>query len=891
MKHTNPFILLLITSLFMQFGCQQNEKVLYQSEHFKVLNDRVEQGKFVAKAISDTVMTSNYEANSYYSSIIQYKFSINGKDNELPFNTNHEVNIMPTGNQPEVIDVAFGKQMKLSADQGKEQNLPQNTKVKFRLDFRPVLNAFKEKGYYEDVHGEKIYKDDFKGVYIAGSSYPLNWDFENLPRTPRVELKDPDGDGIYEIELTFNAYDPDAHVKPKWSLHHDISKYPVFSCESPLLNAIYNMTLDELCQDIEADSTFRTGEKWGGVWTRDISYSIVLSLAMLEPEVAKISLMKKVKNGRIIQDTGTGGAWPVSSDRVVWGLAAWKIYQFTGDEAWLKQSFEIIRNSVECDQKTIVDPATGLRRGESSFLDWRKQTYPLWMEPIDIYSSLNLGTNAAHYQVLKVLGKMADQLGEPNPWSDQAANLKGSINQHLWDEQKGYFGQYLYGREVHSLSPRAEALGESFTILFNVANADRKKKVLENTTLLEYGIPTIYPQIPNISPYHNNSSWPFVQAFWTLAATKEKDLNMVAYSYSTQLREAALFLTNKENMVAENGDFAGTVLNSNRQLWSIAGQLGMNYRVLMGITPEMDGLYFAPTIPEGFRGKYNLKNFKYRQATLNISVEGWGDGLFSFKLDGKELESHAVPTTLSGKHSIEMVMNRQGSGSKVLFAPFIMAPETPILNLENNQLSWTKSDDAVSYRLFKNGQMLQTVENTSFDVKPASSPTEYQVLAIDSIGTESFLSNPVSQLPANDVEKVEAESFNYKRQKEFSGYSGSGYVEFKLKKNKAFDFKMQVPEKGEYQLKFRYANGSGPINTDNKCGIRTLYQDDQFVASLIFPQRGKDEWSNWGWSNSVNITLKRGTQHFSIRFEDWNTNMNGEVNRFLLDQIELVRLK
>ena len=156
---------------------------------------------------------------------------------------------------------------------------------------------------------------------------------------------------------------------------------------------------------------------------------------------------------------------------------------------------------------------------------------------------------------------------------------------------------------------------------------------------------------------------------------------------------------------------------------------------------------------------------------------------------------------------------------------------------------------------------------------------------------ESFLSNPVSTVPANDLEKLEAESFNYKRQKEYSGYTGSGYVEFNLANRNAFDFKVQVPESGKYQLKFRYANGSGPINTDNKCGIRSLYQDDQFVASLIFPQRGKDEWSNWGWSNTVNLSLEKGTQHFSIRFEDWNTNMNGEVNRFLLDQIELICLK
>ncbi len=28
---------------------------------------------------------------------------------------------------------------------------------------------------------------------------------------------------------------------------------------------------------------------------------------------------------------------------------------------------------------------TYLMRGESSFLDWREQTYPRWMEPVDIY--------------------------------------------------------------------------------------------------------------------------------------------------------------------------------------------------------------------------------------------------------------------------------------------------------------------------------------------------------------------------------------------------------------------------------------------------------------------------------------------------------------------------
>ena len=53
------------------------------------------------------------------------------------------------------------------------------------------------------------------------------------------------------------------------------------------------------------------------------------------------------------------------------------------------------------------DNETGLVKGESSFLDWREETYPKWMQPADIYESECLGTNAVHYEANIVLSKMA----------------------------------------------------------------------------------------------------------------------------------------------------------------------------------------------------------------------------------------------------------------------------------------------------------------------------------------------------------------------------------------------------------------------------------------------------------------------------------------------------
>jgi Glycogen debranching enzyme len=185
-------------------------------------------------------------------------------------------------------------------------------------------------------------------------------------------------------------------AESEWKLSKDISGLPTYQSDQLIVDALFNMSSEESLKNIESDSTFRTGAKWGGVWTRDISFSIILAFAYLQPEVAKISLMKKVKRGRIIQDTGSGGAWPVSSDRMIWAVAAWEIYKTTGDETWLKKIYPIIKNSLDDDRKTLHDATTGLYRGESSFLDWREQTYPKWMSNMDIYVSENLGTNIVH---------------------------------------------------------------------------------------------------------------------------------------------------------------------------------------------------------------------------------------------------------------------------------------------------------------------------------------------------------------------------------------------------------------------------------------------------------------------------------------------------------------
>jgi hypothetical protein len=883
------FTALLILSGYMAKA--QSINPIYQSKTFSISANEVVQGEFVAKALSPTELFSNYKslANTFKSPVLGFKFSINGKDNEMISGKDHLLNILPAGDIFESPLIKFGEQYIDKTPVPANAYLKPGTKFTLRLNMRHVLEAFKTQGYFTTFNGAKIYKEDFKGVYVAGGISPFMWDFDNLVNNPPCQLKDADGDGIYTLTVELNKPEEQKETASSWKLSRDISAFPQYKSGFPLVDALYNLALEEMQNAVEPDSTFRTGKEWAGVWTRDISYSIILSMATLQPEVAQYSLMRKVKNNRVIQDTGTGGSYPVSSDRMIWAVAAWEVYKTTGDKNWLKKAFAITKNSVNDDLKIVFDEKTGLVKGESSFLDWREQTYPKWMQSADIYESECLGTSAVHYQTNVVLAEMAKLMNDKasaDKYLKIAEKIKAGINKHLWMPEKGYYGQFLYGRKYKSLSPRSEALGEALTVLFNIADAQRAKQLVANTPVNNFGIPCIYPQIPNIPPYHNNAVWPFVQSYWALAAAKAGNENAVMQSLGAIYRPAALFLTNKENFVASNGDFAGTQINSSNMLWSLSGNISMIYKVLFGMDFRANSLVFKPFVPKVLAGNRTLNNFKYRQANINISMEGFGNVIKSITLDGKPLANAEIPASLKGKHEIKIVMaNKSFEPAKLNLIADYTSVVAPSVSYQSNTLSWDTVDGAVKYKVLLNGIEDNQLTQNKYTVKKSG---EYQVIAVDANGVESFASEPVDVYSGALIHEVE--QFAPKAALPYKGFSGEGFTEINTSQNKSILMNFTVPETGMYAIDFRYANGNGPTNTENKCAIRTLSVNNQVLGTMVFPQRGKEEWSNWGFSNSQQVKLTKGTHKLILSFENSNENMNGTVNQAMLDYLRVIKI-
>lgn len=658
-----------------------------------------------------------------------------------------------------------------------------------------------------------------------------------------------------------------------WERKNDLSAFPTLETPYMIEEAVYNIGVDECINAVEPDGTLRTGLEWGGVWTRDVSYSIIHSMSYMQTEAAKTSLMCKVNSkGEIIQDTGTGGAWPCSTDREIWVGAAWEIYKVTGDMDWLKTVYPIAKKSLEVDMRTVFEDETNLVRGESSFIDWREQSYPTWMEPADIYDSKCLGTNMVFYIALTSAAEMGRILGDDQTaeqFEHMASLVKEGINENLWMDDCGYYAQFLSGRSDDLLYTKSETLGQALAILWGVAEGERAVTLSENMPIVDYGAPVFWPWIPDQPPYHNQAVWPFVQSYWIHASAKAGNEQGVLHGVGAVWRAAMMYATNKENYVADTGNWRGTQINSSNMLWSLSGNLSITFKLLMGMNFGADQLNFSPVVPRNLKAERTVRNFRYRNAVLDITVSGYGDSIKSFYLDGKMQDEAVVPGNLEGRHTVEIRMSdsfRNDLGVNLVDACW--TPGMPETVLENGRLSWAPVEGAVAYHIYADGEQEALVTSTEILLEE-DWDGDIQVVAVAGDGTPSFPSEPI-----NVSEKI---------------YRKFSETMLTKKGGKEFRITVDVPEAGEWALSWNYANGTGPVNTDNNCGIRMLYVNGVKAGINIFPHRGTGEWDNWGWTVPEKLELKKGNNVFVLKWESDADNMDLHINDFKIRELCLIR--
>lgn len=347
---------------------------------------------------------------------------------------------------------------------------------------------------------------------------------------------------------------------------------------------------------------FETGAKWHYVWTRDLSYSVDLGLWRFDPARARQSMRFKLSAVRNpaqpqglypMQDTGSGGSWPISTDRIVWFLGARHLLD---EPRFADQVYQALRDTLKQDRTYVYDRRLGLYRGETSFLDWRQQTYPAWTADnvTFIAQSFALSTNVLHYQAMRLAARMARRRGDSAAairYARHAAALKQAINVHFWRGDRGMYMSYIGGDgtpyEAYDL------LGLSLAITSGVAEPLRARAALAHYPTWNAGSPVIWPERRQQPIYHNRAIWPFVSAYELRAARTVDDAPRIAHALRSIMRGAALAGSNMENFSllaqsthVEAGKLSGPVVDSPRQLWSVAGYLDMVVEGVFGLSGD-----------------------------------------------------------------------------------------------------------------------------------------------------------------------------------------------------------------------------------------------------------------------------------------------------------------
>ncbi|MBM4104598.1 MAG: hypothetical protein FJ263_11255 [Planctomycetes bacterium] len=709
-----------------------------------------------------------------------------------------------------------------------------------------------------------------------------------------------------------------------------------------MFDALYAMTLDDArlnAVDEIRDGSFeiresmnrpyfQTGEKWTYVWTRDISYSVDLGLASLDPQRCVNSLLFKTTRlkrdikgqfaRQIVQDTGSGGSYPVSTDRVVWAIGAAKLLHFLDDPSrtrFLDDTWQILHDTIEHDRQVIFDPEDGLYRGEQSFLDWREQSYPGWTKDnvVAIAKSKALSTNVGHYQILKTAAELASQKGltekakQYTAWADA---LKTAINQEFYLESKGMYCSIILDEPVKIELNRFDLLGQSLAILYGIADKTQSEKIIANYPQGKYGPPVVWPQEQTVPIYHNQAIWPFVTAYWLKAAKQTGNSLAVDHAVYSLVRGTALNLSNMENFdfvtgqaFAKVNGIEGPVINSRRQLWSVAGYMAMVQDVLFGMETDSEGVRFLPCVTGRMHREYfdaggalRLENFTYRGKTITVSIHlpNLSDkfqGIYTIDqitLNQKPIPKEFIPAaSLNEENHWQIWLSAaaakaedkinliSGKSTNNIFGP--KQPEWKgDIAAENGKLKLSYDANGETkgrFNIYRNGQLCaagitetqwtdpdSTVDKTCFYMVEAFYPGYHNCSHVTPVQTYCPQGNRI-EIPAGSMKNTGG---NLVDNHHFENW---GKPEHTLQIDP-----FKVEKSGRYLLSVKYSNGLGPINTGVTCGVKrieiTQAGESKPVASayLIMPHTA--DWKRYLDSTAFEAELKAGVNYMIKIFED-----------------------
>jgi hypothetical protein len=811
------------------------------------------------------------------------------------------------------VAVALGTAYPLATEAGPEDYLftKQTATFRFRVDVRDPAKPVLSVSRVETPAGAPAPDPHAGAGAMASLSFPT-WDGKQ--ETARFSVKDPQALlRSYAQSTTMQLRDPG----PQFVTYQEDAALPRVRSGNLAFDALFALAAQEMRQDAVKEirdgnyngnnaipcDCFETGEKWHYVWTRDLSYAADLGLAMLDPQRVRNSLLFKLSGWRdgvtpspqvagtkdglqIVQDTGSGGSWPVSTDRITWAFAAEEVLKSLPPaerQTFAATALTALSNTIENDRLAAFDGATGLYTGEESFLDWRDQSYASWI-PEDLASMASshaLSTNVGHYKALRLAGMLAREQGDAARaarYEAWAGALKRAINTRLWLEDEGMYSSLTAAHFDGAPMHKFDWLGQSLAIVTGIADGERARRILASYPHGPMGAPVIWPQQQGMPVYHNRAMWPFVTAYGLRAAAAGHNVAVADAAYDTLMRGAALNLSNMENLEWLSGqpllldeahpNLIGPVINSKRQLWSVGAYLGMVVRNVFGVSTSAEGIVLQPFVTARLRrgvfagsGSVSLHRLRLQGRVLDLTLRlpqpaAAGDGVYTVEhivLNGKPASASIKWAELAADNRIEIVLGKLEAGAQAIRrvnadpyveSPAVFGPREPLIaDLKRDAQGHAalqiegKDGGAVRYNVYRDGKLVASkLPAGAWTDRRASATACYALEAVfEGSGNRSHHSRPRCldaglEIPATDP-RVSSSATLAAPNARFDAPHLAGWGK---PQDRFAVGDIKVPTAGSYSLQVRYHNGANQVNLGISGGVKWLALKD--AAGAIVAQ-------------------------------------------------------
>ncbi|MBU2883436.1 esterase [Psychrosphaera sp. B3R10] len=737
---------------------------------------------------------------------------------------------------------------------------------------------------------------------------------------------------------------------PQHSTYSESSNLPYVRSGNIAFDALFALSMDEMKLNSVANikdgnynlgkaiacPCFETGEKWNYVWTRDLSYAAQLGLGFFDPKRVVNSLLFKTSPFReevsvtgselmtdagtqILQDTGSGGSWPISTDRVTWAFGAESVLANIADNErsrFARKALDALINTIELDRIAIFNSTVGLYQGEQSFLDWREQSYAQWIvdDLSSMATSMSLSTNVAHYQALTLAAKLASETNNSKvatryqQWADE---LKQHINDFFWLPEQGLYSSLSSGHHYPVAMQKYDWLGQSLAIITGIADQTKTEMILKRYPHSKMGAPVIFPQQPGIQIYHNRAIWPFVTAFGLQAAKRGNNAAVATNAIESIIRGAALNLSNMENLEWLSGQSiwldreqpqqSGPAINSKRQLWSVAGYINMVVSGIFGVDSASDGLSakstlkIDPYLPTDvalhyFSGQTEVVlhqlNWLGKSITLTLNLPSSYSAkqvlrAGTIKLNNQVLKTNTLEAAmLLENNEITVDLVEQSTDNKMTLVTGLpsndnvqhFAPVEPNLTLaaidSGIELHIDDVNTAtVTFNVYKNGLLVaENLTQSTWQDSPLSDQENacYNVSAqFKQSGTVSHLSKTVC---AGQATQVDVDSNTVVSNIKITPTAFGNTLQNWGSATDKFELSWQQATPGKVALQFRYRNLNHSINTGITAGVKAanIRLGDMHVAEKIVQMPHTKPDAGIGLSTPIYLDLKAGQYTLSL---------------------------